>query len=329
MKVSEFGELKIIKDLLKYYDGYEVSTLGPNEDAADFMLSEDLAIVVNVDTFVKTTDMPKETNFIDAGWKTAVMGISDLAAKGAKPLGGLLSVSLPREATWQVPEEVVMGFTQALKKYGVRYLGGDLNEACDLVLDGVIFGIGNPKKMLRRSGANVGDIVIATGDFGLTTIGLKHLYNEAYINDEMVYQRAMAVLKRPETPLEFGIAVAERGLASAAIDSSDGLAKSLHELAEASRVGMLLTEFPIAEGLEKVGEFLYRNPLEWVFYGGEEFQLIMTIPEKHIKEVRKLAKELQVKITEMGRVTADDDVYIIMDDTTIRLDPTGYEHFVN
>lgn len=329
MRVKDLGEHKIIDVLLKYYDGFEVSSLGPNEDASDFIISDDLAIVVNADTFVKTTDMPVKTNFIDAGWKTAVMAISDLAAKGAKPLGGLLSISLPGEATWEVPEDVVIGFTEALKKYGIRYLGGDLNEACDLILDGVIFGIGNPKKMLKRSGAQIGDIVIATGDFGLTTIGLKYLYHEAIIKDELLLNRAMAAVRRPETPLEFGIAVAEAGAATASIDSSDGLAWSLHQIASASNVGMEITNFPVAEGLDEAGDYNFYNPLEWVFYGGEEFQLIMTVPETKINKVREIAKALNVKITELGRVTPDDGVYIILDHKMrIKLDTTGYEHFV-
>ena len=167
MRIDEMGERKFIssiKDLVKLVEGARLSF---DEDASDIPLDDSTNLVVNVDTFVKSTDWLPGMTAKQAGRKTAVMTLSDLAAKGVKPIACLLSACVPNDSEVKEVRDIVIGFSKFTSEMRVPYVGGDMGSSKDVVLTGVGLGICPPERIIRRGGANVSDIIATTGPFGL------------------------------------------------------------------------------------------------------------------------------------------------------------------
>jgi thiamine-monophosphate kinase len=255
-------------------------------------------LVLKVDMLVERTDMPKGMSYRQAARKAVAMCVSDFAAKGVKPDSFMVSLGL-RQGTMNVQvEELARGFRDAADEWGVKMVGGDTNEAGELVIDCVMAGFAT--RVVERSGASPGDILVVTGPFGFPPAGLKIL-GEGATASARFRQRAVRSVLSPDPSLKVGIALAP--YLSSSIDSSDGLARSIHTLAGMSGVGFELDFLPTGEG---VHAFARKNGLdasELVLNGGEEYVIVGTIRPANLGRAEDAVRRAGGRLTTIGRAT--------------------------
>lgn len=256
-------------------------------------------LVFKADMLVGTTDVPAQMKSWQAARKSVVSCASDLAAKGAMPVAAMISLGLPRDVKRRYVEELARGFKVASKAFGVKIVGGDTNEAGDLVIDCSMIGAAK-SRVPARSGASPGDAVVVSGKFGYPAAGLAVLLKGARAHGRF-RQRAIDSVLEPRPRQKFGLALAR--FFSSSIDSSDGLAASLYELATQSKVDMEV-DYGLVRA-EGVDEFAGANGLdarELVFHGGEEYEIVATIPKQRLQSARAAAKRARLGLHVIGSV---------------------------
>lgn len=305
-KLDEKEIIRILADRLGIADLDDVALLGRN-------------IVFKTDMLVASTDVPPGMEAWQVARKSIVSCVSDLAAKGVRPHAAMISLGLPMNCTRPYVEGLARGFAGAAKEFSVKIVGGDTNEANGLVIDCSMIGFAN--KMPTRKGARPGDAVIVSGMFGLPTAGLAILIRNAVVTGAFRKQAAESVLM-PAPRQRFGVALAK--YFSSSIDSSDGLAISLYELASQSKVNIAIDNIPIAVGVEQFAQKNGIDPNELVFHGGEEYEIVATIPKSKLKQAQAAARKAKVGLHVIGRVQkGGGDVFV----EEKLLDNRGYVHF--
>ncbi|MFY9300012.1 MAG: thiamine-phosphate kinase [Candidatus Nitrosotenuis sp.] len=267
-----------------------------SEDVETFRIGKNFG-VIKTDTLVASTDVPPKMKLADVARKSVVASVSDFAAKGVRPLYCIISVSLPKDFTGQKVAQLARGFRAAAKEFGFSILGGDTNRAKEMVISVTLVGMAG--KITHRGSAGVGDVIFVTGPFGLSSAGL-----EILLNCKKAPQKFRKLAERsvfyPTPRLGFGISAS--GLLTAAMDSSDGLSTCLVEMARQSKKKFALTLAPGADGLE---EFARKNRLDFldlIFNGGEEYELVGTVPPRNFGKIEKIARQQGIRLIEIGRV---------------------------
>jgi thiamine-monophosphate kinase len=269
---------------------------------------------------VASTDVPPGMEAWQVARKSIVSCISDLAAKGIRPHAALISLGLPRNCTRPYVEGLAKGFAGASKEFGVRIVGGDTNEANGLVIDCSMVGFAS-SKMPTRKGAKPSDAVVVSGLFGLPAAGLAILMRNAATAGAFRKQAAESVLE-PKPRQRFGLTLAK--YFSSSIDSSDGLAISLYELSSQSGVNIVIENVPAADGVEKFAQENGLDAHELVFHGGEEYEIVATVPKSRLKQAMAAAKKARVGLHVIGRVHRGvGDVFV----RKKLLENRGYVHF--
>jgi thiamine-monophosphate kinase len=283
-KLDEKEIIRIFADRFGIADLDDVAMVGRN-------------IVFKADMLVASTDVPPGMEAWQIARKSIVSCVSDLAAKGVRPHAAMISLGMPKNCTRPYVEGLARGFAGASKEFGVKIVGGDTNEAAGLVIDCSMIGFAN--KIPTRSGARPGDAVVVSGMFGLPPAGLAILMRNAAAAGAFRKQAADSVLF-PEPRQRFGRALAK--YFSSSIDSSDGLAISLYELAGQSKADIAVHSIPVANGVEKFAQDNNLDPHELVFHGGEEYEIVATIPKAKIKQAEAAATKAKVGLQIIGRV---------------------------
>lgn len=247
------------------------------------------------------------------GRKALAVNLSDLAAMGGIPTGVLVAVVLPRtDDSLELAERLYEGMRPLLEKYDVRLLGGDTNRwDGGLVISITALGRTSAKGPLKRGGAKPGDVLLVTGSLGGSI--LEHQFSFEPRVFEAIYLN-------------------EHHEIHAAIDLSDGLALDLHRLAEESRVGALLDEssIPIAPDADKLARQSGKTPLEHALSDGEDFELLLAVPEneaRRLLETQALLERFGTTLYRVGRLTEDRALKIAGASGNVRtLEPKGFEH---
>ena len=322
---KELGERKIIELILECLDQMPNMPLPFGDDASAVDLGTDKLAVINMDMLVGKTDIPKTMSLWQAARKAAIMNISDLAAKGAQPLALLASIGVPPDLTETDIQQIGKGLNAGAREYNAYILGGDTNEASDLVISCMALGVCPKNQLLKRSGAKPGDYVAVTGSFGKAAAGLKILMDDlSAAEDDKVLVDSVLM---PKARAKEGLALAQSQLATASIDSSVGLAWSLHELSRASNVGFLLDELPIAPEAERFAEIHGFDPVELALYGGEEYELLVTIKPGLWQEAKKAVETVGGSLNKLGQVTAEKRLVLKTDGKLVSVEARGWEHF--
>jgi thiamine-monophosphate kinase len=234
----------------------------------------------------------------------------------------MVSLGLPRSTTTRDVEEIAEGLDEGAQECGAYVIGGDTNECGDLVVACYLFGIAKRDMMVQRSGARPGDLVAVTGEFGNTLAGLKALETGAEIPSS-VREELLASVYFPKARLKEGIALARARALTASMDSSDGLAWSLHEIAGASSVGIELESVPISKAAVDYARVASVDPVDLALYGGEEFELVVCLKKNAAKRALSAAKPLSI----IGRVTRDTgSVTLLRDGKRAPVERRGWEH---
>jgi thiamine-monophosphate kinase len=286
------------------------------------------SLILKCDMLVESTDVPPGMKVWQISRKSVSACVSDLSAKGIKPRVSLISVGIPKKYSKTDIEELAKGFQIASKEFDVMIVGGDTNESKELIIDCTMLGFSDhgASELPGRNGAKPGDIVVVSGEFGHTSSGLKILMSRAKGYGKFKCNAISSVMK-PKPAQTFGQSLAK--FFSSSIDSSDGLSISLHELARQSKVNIVIDDIPSAKG---VRDFAKTNHLDYeslVFYGGEEYEIVATIPRVKLKDAESTARRLNLRLLIIGKVAKGSGKVFLVDTRTGRqgqLENRGYIH---
>src|SRR3989442_15933547 len=274
--MPRIGEREMIRLLTGIYGANHKLPLGYEDDIAAIPILGKNWMILKSDMLVGSTDVPRGMSFRQAARKAIVATVSDFAAKGVRPQALMVSLGLPPTLSRNDVSQIGHGLADGSEEYGCRIIGGDTGESRDLTIDCMGAGITKPSTLVRRSGARPGDIVAVTGRFGNASAGLRLLLSGRKSLGSIARNLAETVLQ-PRARLDEGVRLAEHKLASASIDSSDGLAWSLHEIARCSKVSIGLDSIPVAREAESFARQNRVSPVEFALYGGEEDDLLGTV----------------------------------------------------
>lgn len=266
-----------------------------SDDCAGFELPDGKILVSSTDMLHETTDFPKGMTDFEIGWMSVAVTLSDIASCGAKPIQILIAVGLDR------PErlyEIMLGACFCAEKYGAKVSGGDIDSHSELTIVTTGFGIVEKKNYLRRFGAKTGDAVCITKIPGRAQAALDG------------YEKYREFLITPKPDVYEGQKIAASG-ASCMMDVSDGLALSLHYLAETNKVGIELdlssAELPDVDSDKRIEYFLY---------GGGDFGLLFCKPHTSLST-------LDIDCTVIGKIVEGKGVRL----GSKNIEKRGYTHF--
>jgi len=323
---EDLGEREIIELIRSRLSIMPDSPVSFGDDVAGVQIGKGRVAVLKTDMLVGRTDVPRGMSLWQAARKAVVMNISDFAAKGVEPVALLVSLGLPRGLMRKDVEEIARGLNTGAREYGAYIIGGDTSEASELVIAVSVFGTAERKALMLRSGAKAGDIVAVTGFFGKTAAGLRLLLDGFVVSKEL-REVLLSAVCMPQARLREGLALRGSGAVSASIDSSDGLAWSLNELAQMSGVGFVVNSVPIADEVRRFAEFNRLDPLELALYGGEEYELVVTVKPKQWVKAETAVEAVGGCLLPIGKVTRDRQVVADVDGKKRVVEARGWEHF--
>ncbi|MFB0501205.1 MAG: thiamine-phosphate kinase [Candidatus Bathyarchaeia archaeon] len=323
---EELGERKIINLILSCLDQMPNVPVPFGDDVSAVDIRNGKLAVIKTDMLVGKTDVPPGMTLRQAARKAVVMNISDLAAKGVQPLALLASIGVPRNFTKKDVWQIGRGLNEGAREYNAYVLGGDTNEASDLVISCTAFGICEKRHLMRRSGAKPSDIVAVTGLFGKTSSGLKILLEHFFAPPKLKTKLVRAVYM-PRARLREGLTLAQTRATTSSIDSSDGLAWSLHEISKASNVGFLIDKFPVAQEAKQFAEIHHLDLIELCMYGGEEYELLVTIKSRLWEKAKKAVEHVGASLIKIGVVTKEKNLLLKTERKAVLIEVRGWEHF--
>ncbi|NIM25726.1 MAG: thiamine-phosphate kinase [Nitrososphaeria archaeon] len=278
--------------------------------------------VLKVDTLVQSTDIPNQMSLQDAARKSVVACVSDFASKGVKPEFGLVSITIPKKLSDKKIKDIASGLGKASKEFGFKFLGGDTNEGKEIVIHVLLFG--STKKIILRKGAKTNDKIITTGPFGYSSAGLKILLEKKKASGKFSKKAKKSVF-RPNPKLKFGVENAK--FFSSSMDSSDGLATTLHEMVKQSKRQFTISKLPTNRDVLDFAKTNKIKPFDLVFHGGEEYEIVATISPKNLSKVKSNAKRQKISLFEIGKVSAGAGVVYKTGSKTIKIKNKGWLHF--
>lgn len=288
---------------------------GIGDDCAVIALPRGHEALVTTDFSIENVHFRREWHPPDSvGWRCLARGLSDIAAMGGEPQAAFLSLALPRDADQLWVEDFLWGLLQLAEVHGVRLAGGDTAQAHDAILaDIVVLGSVPKGKAVLRSGARVGDFVYATGLLGRSAVTLQLLRSGERLRATRAHRRHFY----PEPRIAVGRYLRENKLASAMIDTSDGLSIDLGHICDESGVGAVI----YAESLPRLPG---RKGLYVALHGGEDYELLFTAAPK-AKVPERIAG---VHVTRIGEIVRGNAIRVAdAQGRTKVLQPEGWQHF--
>jgi len=290
------------------------------EDVESFKIGKE-QLIVKIDTFVESTDLPPRMKLQDAARKSIVSCVSDFAAKGVRPVFGIVSLTIPKKLSRSNIQSLAKGFQSAAKEFELKILGGDTNEGKELVITFSLFG--TTKKIVSRNGAKTDHVIITSGSFGYTGAGLSILIKNKK-SSKKFGTKAKSTVLRPKCRLSFGLK--NKKYFSSSMDSSDGLSTTLNEMSSQSKKKFIITRMPSEND---VLEFATSNKLnldDLIFNSGEEYEIVATTSKSNLPKIKKDAKKYGVKMYEIGYVTKGRGVFYKKNGRMVKIKDEGWQH---
>jgi thiamine-monophosphate kinase len=293
--------------------------LGVGDDCALLEIPAGQALAVSIDTLSAGVHFFADCDPEFIGHKSLAVGLSDLAAMGAEPAWATLALTLPAaDEDWI--RAFATGFGRLARAHGMRLVGGDTTRG-PLGVAVQVHGLVPTEAAIRRSGARPGDAIFVSGTLGDAGLALHRI-----LAGEPVAPELRCRLECPEPRVALGRRL--RGIASAMIDLSDGLAGDLGHVLDASAVGaeLELERLPLTP---QVAEFIAATD-DWSLplASGDDYELCFCVPTEHIPTVERLAEELGMPLTRVGWIRASAGLdFRRTDGGRLTLPARGYDHF--
>jgi len=291
---------------------------GIGDDCAVLRTDANSEVLVTTDFTLEGVHFRREWHPAESvGHRCLARGLSDIAAMGGTPVAVFLSLALPRD----LPQSWVRGFLRGLTKLGTRYevtlAGGDIAQSPDGILaDIIVVGTVPRGQGVLRSGARPGDRIFVTGELGGSAAAVRQM-EKAKVNPRDYLRHFY-----PEPRIEVGRVLREKKLATAMIDTSDGLSTDLSHICEESGVGAEIDAAAVPRA--RVGRSLRLVDLDPALHGGEDYELLFTA-----QAGKMIPNKIDgVAVTEIGRITPGKTIRIRSEQGKFKiLQPLGWEHF--
>ena len=326
-KLGEFGLIEKIARSAAVSDPQVVKAIG--DDAAVVSLDRTTCLLVTTDILKEGIHFKKNFSspFI-LGKKCLSVNLSDIAAMGGAPLYYFVSIAIPPDTPCGFIRELYRGMNAQARRFGAQLLGGDTTGSQDsLVISITLLGGALKSHVLYRHGAKPGDLIFVTGTLGDSALGLMLLERGQGSARNWLVQRHID----PQPRIEAGQAFACSRSVSAMMDLSDGLASDLRHIMKQSRVGarIFLDRLPLSAAYRRQCPQLSADLYLPALSGGEDYELLFTVPLRNEKRVRMLAERQRQPIACIGEIT-DKRLGLVVTDARgkrVRLRETGFRHF--
>ena len=298
MQLNRIGEFGLIERLKKHIKTDSSVVVGSGDDCAVLKFNKDKYQLLTCDMIVEGVDFTFKDRLDLIGRKALAISLSDIASCAGIPRHAVVSMGIPKRLKVESVEKIAKGLFALADKFKVNIVGGDLSAANRLTIDVSLLGEVEKNKLVLRKGAKIGDIIFVTGSLGGSIRG-KHLKFTPRFKEARFLVSNFKV--------------------NAMIDVSDSLAQDLGHILKASNAGAVLYEALIPMSKEAV-------KMEDALYGGEEFELLFTMP---LKEARRLMKKKLGIFKPIGKITAKLTGLILVDKFNREkiISPKGYRHF--
>ncbi len=306
--------------------------LGIGDDCALLQATSGMQLAISSDMLVEGRHFLSTVDPIKLGHKALAVNLSDLAACGAKPLAFTLALSLPK-----VDEVWLAGFSKGLlalaQEHNCALIGGDTTQG-PLNICITVFGEVPQGQALLRSGAQVGDDIYVSGHVGNARLALEVFRGHIELPAD-AFKHTRSHMETPTPRVALGMAL--RGIATSAIDISDGLAGDLAHILQASHCGAQV-DTAIAINLiatdtintSDTFNFSIKNSLEYVLAGGDDYELLFTAPSTQRHAVLTAAGNANTKITRIGQIQAEAGLRLVdANGHIVRNDFASFDHFIS
>lgn len=334
-EIASLGEFGLIDHLTKGCEPHNRSTLiGVGDDAAAVAAGRKEAVLCTTDMLLEGIDFDL-TYFPlrHLGYKAVTVAVSDLLAMNARPEQLMLSIGLSSKISVEALDDLYEGVKFACRELGVDFVGGDTKPSVTgLVLHMTALGRQERSKVVRRSGARLNDLICITGNLGAAYMGLTLLEREKRVLRDVEhpepqfagYEYLLERYLKPRARKDIIEALADEGIVpTAMIDLSDGLSSDLMQLCRASKCGarIYLERIPIAKQTTALAEELHADPVVAALHGGEDHELLFTVPLSMQEQVMKLGL-----VDVIGHITEErTGCYLVTPDgSDIRLKAQGF-----
>jgi thiamine-monophosphate kinase len=322
VKLSGLGERTIIQQITQLLSrGNTPVWIG--DDCAALDNGKDY-LLITTDMISEHTHIPPGMTPYQIGWFITAINLSDIAAKGGSPLGLVFSMGLPPATTDSYLHDLIQGAETCVQRYNTHIIGGDTKEAPVLTLTGTAIGRVPKQEFMPRTGAQPGDIIAVTGTLGDAGTGLYALHH--HIDAPGLIKR----LLEPTPRLPEGQILAHTKSVTTCMDISDGLSASLYQLHSLNtNVGFTIDQhkLPISPALEQLHTQHSKDITEWMVHSGGDYELLLTLPKNRFKAVAAALTITGTPFTEIGYVTSEPKLSLIINGTHHILKNRGYEHF--
>jgi len=313
MKISDLGgEFKLIERLARPARNPDV-LCGIGDDAAVVRTAGGLQVF--------TTDMLVEGDHFSLryftprqiGIKAMESNVSDVAAMGGEPRYALISIALTEDTEVEFVDGFYEGIYEVAGKYGLDVIGGDTTHGPRIVLNVTLIGTVQEDRLCLRSDARPGDRIFVSGPLGGSTAGLM-----LFLKEIAGFETVKRLHTEPSAKLDISRSVAP--VAHAMEDVSDGLASEVQHICRASGCGAVLyaEQVPILDEVRKAAEAVSADPLDFALFGGEDFELVYTVPEQHVE---------QTPGSLVGEIREGEGVYLRSAGKEALIERSGYDHF--
>jgi thiamine-monophosphate kinase len=301
--------------------------VGPGDDAAVLRVEAGTA-VATTDMLVEGVDFLAGTPPETIGRRALAVNLSDLAAMGARPETFLLSIAFPSEKGDEFPLAVARGALSRASRWKASLAGGDLSDAPLIAVSVALWGRAEGSPLLR-SGGRPGDDLYLSGYPGRAAAGLALVSRDAAGPLAAEHRCDLKdAYEDPEPRVALGLELSRRGLATAAIDVSDGLGIDAARLARASGVRAVIEEarLPVSPSLAAAAEALGADPLHWMLEGGDDYELLFAARPDDARAVEALASAA-VPVTRIGRLEAGPGAVATGPRGERDISASGWDHF--
>ena len=335
-EIAELGEFGLIDHLTKDFTPSNKTTLrGVGDDAAVVAAGRDDGIVISTDSLLEGIDFDL-TYFPlkHLGYKAVTVGVSDILAMNAKPEQIIISLGVSSKIPVEALEDLYEGMAFACKELGVDLVGGDTSASMTgLVINITAIGRAKRKAISYRSGAQFNDLICITGNLGAAYMGLQLLEREKRVlanveNPEPQFKGYEYLLQRYLKPRArkdiIDLLAEEKIVPTSMIDLSDGLASEVLQICKASKCGarIYLDRIPIAKQTTQLAEEMHIDPVVAALNGGEDYELMFTVPLAMQEQVMRLGV-----VDVVGHITRESTgAYLVTPDgSDIKLKAQGFK----
>ena len=301
--IKDIGEIELLNRLKKFMRSGQI------DDDIGEIKSSNKNLLINTDLLVEEIHFSEKiSNAKDVGWKCIATNVSDLICSGSENIISFtVGLVLPPSTNWKWVESLYEGMFEAMQKFGGEIIGGDCSAGNRKIIS--ITAIGEMQQpRLHRGNALPGDYIVSTGFHGLSRLGLalltsEKLPSEVEISPEL-FNRAIKAHKRPCPPVEALKALIEckpemTSWRAAGTDSSDGLIESIRGICESSNCQAVLKKNSLLKDPDWPKDSIWND---WLLYGGEDYELILSLPKKWAETFsRKLKSARIIGFTRKGK----------------------------